>query len=144
MWYCNSIATLVFAANRSKFCSGAAAPFLCAILALSVFLPCTVAEEKQDHRLIENSVGLRMVMIRPGKFNMGAPITEVGSRIDEQPVHEVEITTPFFLGVHEVTQAEYEKVVGVNPSSCTSGNGCGAEDGCRLGVGFWVKIQGAR
>jgi len=57
-----------------------------------------------------------MVLIPSGEFNMGAPEDEVGSRIDERPVHAVKISTPFFLGAYEVTQAEYEKVMGVNPS----------------------------
>ena len=110
------IAMQVSASNWKELCRVPAASFLQAILVMSVFLPCTLAEDKQDHGVIENSVGMRMVMIPPGKFDMGAPVTEVGSRIDEQPVHTVEITTPFYLGVYEVTQAAYEKVVGVNPS----------------------------
>src|SRR5262249_44502238 len=34
----------------------------------------------------------------------------------EGPQHEVEITGPFLLGVHPVTQEEYERVTGSNPS----------------------------
>jgi formylglycine-generating enzyme required for sulfatase activity len=50
---------------------------------------------------------------------MGSPENEPG----REPIakgsegqHEVEITKPFYLGVYEVTQAQYEKVIGVNPS----------------------------
>jgi len=63
---------------------------------------------------------MRLTLIHPGEFNMGAPEGEVGSRIDERPVHAVKITAPFFLGVYEVTQAEYEKVMSVNPSYFSS------------------------
>ena len=35
---------------------------------------------------------------------------------DEHPQHEVRITRPFYLGVTEVTQAQYEAVMGSNPS----------------------------
>ncbi len=62
-----------------------------------------------------------MILIHSGEFNMGAPEEEVGSRIDERPVHAVKISTPFFLGAYEVTQAEYEKVMGVNPSYFSPG-----------------------
>jgi len=65
---------------------------------------------------LSNTVGMSFKKIAPGKFMMGAPETESGSRIDERPVHQVEITRPFWLGVYEVTQAEYLKVTGANPS----------------------------
>ena len=37
----------------------------------------------------------------------------------EGPRHQVKITKPFYLGMYQVTQAEYEKVMGVNPSAFT-------------------------
>ena len=37
----------------------------------------------------------------------------------EAPRHHVKITKPFYLGMYQVTQAEYEKVMGVNPSAFT-------------------------
>ena len=69
-----------------------------------------------SHREIANSIGMKFVEIPAGKFQMGAPESEVGSRIDERPVHEVEISRGFWLGEFEVTQQEYERVVGTNPS----------------------------
>ena len=45
------------------------------------------------------AAGMQMVRIQPGKFMMGS---EKGES-DEQPVHEVEITRPFYIGIHEVT-----------------------------------------
>lgn len=65
---------------------------------------------------VSNSIGMKFVEIPAGKFAMGSPESEAGSRVDERPVHEVEISRPFLLGVYEVTQAEYERVAGVNPS----------------------------
>jgi formylglycine-generating enzyme required for sulfatase activity len=68
-----------------------------------------------------NSVGMKMVRIRPGKFLMGSPRDEPG-RSDEEFQHEVEITRAFYLGVYTVTQAQYQKVVGTNPSHyCATG-----------------------
>lgn len=54
-------------------------------------------------------------LILPGNFSMGSPKNERARRPDEQ-LHQVEITLPFFLGQHEVTQADYKSVMGVNPS----------------------------
>jgi len=62
-----------------------------------------------------NSIGMKLVLIPPGEFLMGSPETEE-DRYDNEHQHLVRITKPFYLGVHEVTQAEYEKVMGANPS----------------------------
>ena len=60
-------------------------------------------------------VTMKMVLIRPGKFMMGSPETEKG-RFDHEVQHEVTISKPFYMGVTEVTQAQYEAVMGTNPS----------------------------
>ena len=41
----------------------------------------------------------------------------------EHPQHEVRITRPFYLGIHEVTQAQYESVMGNNPSYFSAAGG---------------------
>jgi len=64
-----------------------------------------------------NNVKMRLVLIPAGKFMMGSPATEVGRGGDEGPQHEVTISKPFYMGVLEVTQEQYEAVMGVNPSS---------------------------
>jgi formylglycine-generating enzyme required for sulfatase activity len=58
---------------------------------------------------------MKLVRIPPGTFRMGSPRDEQG-RSDDEGQHEVEITHPFYMGVHEVTQEQYEKVMGTNPS----------------------------
>jgi formylglycine-generating enzyme required for sulfatase activity/predicted Ser/Thr protein kinase len=69
-----------------------------------------------------NSIGMRLAYIPPGTFWMGSPDTETGRDPDEKQ-HEVEITRPFYLGVFEVTQEEYQKVMGTNPSYFSSTGG---------------------
>lgn len=65
---------------------------------------------------ITNSIGMKLVKIPAGKFTMGSPDSEKDRRQDEGPQHEVEITKPFYMGVYEVTQEEYQAVMGTNPS----------------------------
>jgi formylglycine-generating enzyme required for sulfatase activity len=59
---------------------------------------------------------MKLVLIRRGKFTMGSPNDEVGRGAMEGPRHVVEITRSFYMGAYEVTQAEYQKVTGTNPS----------------------------
>jgi formylglycine-generating enzyme required for sulfatase activity/serine/threonine protein kinase len=72
---------------------------------------------------IANSTGMRLVLIPSGEFMMGSPDSDPEAEPDEKPQHKVRITRPFYLGVHEVTQAQYEMVMGVNPSSFSANGG---------------------
>jgi len=65
---------------------------------------------------VGGGVTMKMVLIRPGKFMMGSPASEPGRSKIESPLHEVTISKPFYMGVTEVTQAQYEAVMGTNPS----------------------------
>ena len=62
-----------------------------------------------------NSIGIEFANIPAGKFLMGSPETEK-ERIQDETQHEVTLTQGFRMGVHEVTQAQYELVMGQNPS----------------------------
>ncbi len=66
--------------------------------------------------VITNSIGMQLKLIPAGEFLMGSPAGEAGRDSDEGPQHRVKITKPFYLGVHEVTQAQYEAVMGKKPS----------------------------
>jgi uncharacterized protein (TIGR02996 family) len=72
---------------------------------------------------LTNSVGMHLALIPAGRFQMGSPATEAERSDDEGPVHEVAITRPFFLGVYPVTQAEYQRVMGNNPSYFSASGG---------------------
>lgn len=67
----------------------------------------------------QNSIGMRLAYIPAGKFRMGSPPDEPGRR-DRETQHEVELSRPYYLGVHEVTQAQYAEVMGKNVSSFAS------------------------
>ena len=66
-----------------------------------------------------SEIGLEMVWIRPGTFMMGSPSGEVDRESDEKQ-HEVTLTQGFWLGKYEVTQEEWEDVMGNNPSHFTA------------------------
>jgi len=76
---------------------------------------------------------LKLISIPAGEFMMGSPATlpaqalstragfqlgyyQAATPPGEQPQHKVRITKPFFMGLCTVTQAQYEAVMGVNPS----------------------------
>ena len=59
-----------------------------------------------------NSIGMQLRQIPAGEFLMGSADSDPGATDDEKPQHRVRITKPFYIGVYEVTQGEYERVMG--------------------------------
>jgi len=59
----------------------------------------TIAQQK-------NSIGIQLVDVRPGTFNMGS--NRGGEDADESPVHAVTITTGFKMSATEITNKQYE------------------------------------
>jgi formylglycine-generating enzyme required for sulfatase activity len=64
-----------------------------------------------------NSIGMKFKLIPAGEFRMGSPPSDGDAWAEEKPCHIVRITQPFFIGVTEVTQGQYEQVTGRNPSA---------------------------
>ena len=79
---------------------------------------------------ITNSIGMKLALIPPGEFEMGSPKELIAEELkahigqqwytdhvpEEGPKHRVRITRPFYFGVFVVTQGEYQRVMGTNPS----------------------------
>lgn len=90
----------------------------------------TAARQRQDEtadallisKTISNSIGMKLTLVPAGEFMMGSPGSEEGRASNEGPLHRVRVVKPFYLGVYEVTQGEYEQVVGKNPSWFSSTN----------------------
>ncbi len=59
---------------------------------------------------VRNSVGMRLVEIPGGSFDMGSTVGP-----GEAPVHRVSVKS-FWMGVTEVTQAQWQAIMGNNPS----------------------------
>lgn len=58
---------------------------------------------------------MAFVLVPAGSFQMGSPESEKDREAQER-LHAVTIAKPFYLGIHEVTQAEWTAVMGTNPS----------------------------
>jgi len=60
-------------------------------------------------------VVLEFVRVEPGSFIMGSDL-EIGDA-DETPAHRVTLTRPFYIGKYEVTQEQWLRIMGKNPSA---------------------------
>ncbi|MDA1018376.1 MAG: caspase family protein, partial [Planctomycetota bacterium] len=76
-----------------------------------------------------NSLGMQFQLLPAGEFSMGSSDADVAAALradstlkeeyylkDERPQHRVRFTGSLFMGTHEVTQKDYETVMGKNPS----------------------------
>lgn len=63
----------------------------------------------------EPATGMEFVLLPPGEFAMGSPPTEAGHEAAET-LHRVRLTRPVWFGRHEVTQGQWLRVMGENPS----------------------------
>jgi len=75
------------------------------------------------------------VTIPSGTFLMGSP-PDAPERNDNERLHKVTITRPFYLQATEVTQGQWAKVMGNNPSEFSS---CG--DDCPVETVSWKDSQ---
>jgi formylglycine-generating enzyme required for sulfatase activity len=71
-----------------------------------------VPTEPQPSKLVENSVGMKMVLIPKGTFIMGEEHPKPS--LNHTP-HTVTLTKPFYIGVYEVTNAQWKRVTGSLP-----------------------------
>ncbi len=61
-------------------------------------------------------VGIKLRLIPPGTFIMGSPSGE-NKRCSDEKQHRVTLTKPFYMDKYEVTQGEWKRVMGGNPSN---------------------------
>jgi formylglycine-generating enzyme required for sulfatase activity/serine/threonine protein kinase len=93
-----------------------------------------VAPLKVDNQKIpDTKIIIEMALVPAGKFMMGSPASEKDRSYNETQ-HEVTLTKPFYMGKYEVTQEQWESVMGKNPSR---------EKGAKLPVTdvSWIDCQ---
>ena len=95
-----------------------------------------IALEKAGPTAGESRVfdGIEFVWIPPGEFRMGSTSRHADS--DEKPVTRVRITEGFWLGKYEVTQRQWQAVMGSNPSGFKN---CGGN--CPVERVSWNNVQ---
>jgi formylglycine-generating enzyme required for sulfatase activity len=79
---------------------------------------------------------MKFVLIPSGSFMMGSPPKEQG-RYDDEKLHNVTISKPFYMETTQVTQGQWKKVMGDNTSRFEN---CG--DNCPVENVFWDDAQG--
>ncbi|MCG3135253.1 MAG: Serine/threonine-protein kinase PknD [Planctomycetes bacterium] len=75
----------------------------------------------------ENELGMRFVLIPPGKFTMGSPESEVG-RIASEKQHEVLIDAPYYMQTTELTNGQMRRLVPEHANPQWSGADTNADD----------------
>lgn len=85
--------------------------FLCALLPALL-----TAQPKDPPKQLTNSIGMKFVHIPPGTFTMGSSGKEKG-RGDDEIERKISLTRGFYLGIHTVTQEQWQAVMGENPSN---------------------------
>ena len=70
-------------------------------------------------RVRDTRTGIEMLLVPPGTFQMGCVMgsNEWGCFGEEQPVHQVTLTSAFYIGRYELTQAQWVEEIGSNPSN---------------------------
>jgi len=105
-------------------------------LLISLVLQEAVAGDKSANRkTFTNSIGMNFVLIPAGSFMMGSPPDEPG-RGDDERQHRVTLTKAFYMGVTEVTQRQWQQIMGKNPSHFQD---CGAD--CPVESVSWNDCQ---
>ena len=70
---------------------------------------------KANPKDFTNPIGMKFVYIPPGTFTMGSPPNEPGRDLGETQ-HKVTLSKGFYMQTTEVTQGQWKKVMGKNPS----------------------------
>ena len=75
-----------------------------------------ISDNKNFTIPLSDTVSLDMIWIEPGTFMMSSPEDELGRVHEKETLHEVTLTKGYWMGKYEVTQAQYETLMGTNPS----------------------------
>jgi formylglycine-generating enzyme required for sulfatase activity len=96
--------------------------------------------EMESGRITSPTLGAKFVLIHAGTFMMGSPSSEKGRGNDEKQ-HQVSISKPFYMQTTPVTQGQWQRMMGNNPSEFGScGNDCPVENVSWNDVQKFIRI----
>ncbi len=78
-------------------------------------IPISLTDAETGNRMFKNELGMKFIYIPQGSFLMGSPSSEMG-RDDDEKQHQVTISTGFYISSTEVTQGQWYRLMGYNPS----------------------------
>lgn len=110
---CALLTISVIAAPRSEAAS--ATPRAAATALTPATSPNSQARDEKVRRIAD--LKLDLLRVEPGTFTMGSSPDEPERNQAEGPQRQVTISRAYWLGRTEVTQAQYEAIMGVNPST---------------------------
>jgi formylglycine-generating enzyme required for sulfatase activity len=87
------------------------------LFALLIGLPVLAQSPAPRPTQTKNAATIEFIKIAPGEFIMGCSTGDATCDPDEKPTHRVQITKAFEIGKYEVTQAQWQAVMGSNPST---------------------------
>lgn len=105
---------------------------LCAVLSLSATVDAASpksaksqkgasAAKEKEKGYKDKATGMEFVFVKGGCFAMGSDSADANP--DEKPVHEV-CLADYYIGKHEVTQAQWAKIMGPNKNADECGSDC--------------------
>ena len=83
----------------------------CLLLCAALLLPRAGAAAERTHT---NSVGMEFMPIPAGTFMIGSDESDLEASASEKPRHRVTVSEPFLIGKYEVTQAQWQAVMGAS------------------------------
>ncbi len=81
-----------------------------------------VKPQRKAGDVYTNSLAMKFAWIPPGTFLMGSPANEPERNHNDETQHKVTLTRGFWMGVHQVTQAQWQAVMGTRPSESKGDN----------------------
>lgn len=94
----------------------------CTVLCASLAFAQDILAAPASQAAFINSIGMQFVAIPAGSFLMGSGADDKEAFANEKPQHRVTISRPFYMGKYEVTQAQWEAVMGSSPYTLARSN----------------------